>query len=252
MPKKRESDATGTLKKLSRVLEQFDLDHPVRSLADLTRLSKLPKTSVFRVLKVATECDLLSGSADGYRPSLRLFELGMIAREGLSFGEELNHTVESLAEKLGETVLAATVEGKELLYLAVAEPKRALRVAARAGFRRELLFGATGLTLLANLPVESWPGYLPKKLPKYTSRTIVDRAKLLRRLQQVRQDGHMIEHGEYTEELVGMAVPVSWKDTLHRRAPLVLVAVAPELRTDRMKALKIITTLKKASGGLVR
>jgi hypothetical protein len=62
----------------------------------------------------------------------------------------------------------------------------------------------------------------------------------------------MIEHGEYTEELVGMAVPVSWKDTLHRRAPLVLVAVAPELRTDRMKALKIITTLKKASGGLVR
>jgi DNA-binding IclR family transcriptional regulator len=198
------------------------------------------------------ECDLLSGTTDGYRPSLRLFELGMIAREGLSFGAHLNRIAESLAEKLGETVLAATVEGKELLYLAVAEPKRALRVAARAGFRRELLFGATGLTLLANLPVESWSSYLPKKLPRYTSRTIIDRAKFLRRLQQVRQEGHMIEHGEYTEELVGMAVPVNWEDTIHRRAPLVLVAVAPDTRVDRMKALKIVSALKRAAERVVR
>src|SRR5260370_38503720 len=109
----------------------------------------------------------------------------MMAREGFSFGDDLNPSVEALAEKLGEPVLAARVEGKQLLYLAVAEPRRALCVAARAGFRRELLFGATGLTLLANLPVESWPGYLPKKLPKYTRRTIVDRAKFLRLLHHV-------------------------------------------------------------------
>jgi Transcriptional regulator len=247
MPKKRESDTIGTLKKLSRILQQFDLEHPVRSLAELTRLSGLPKTSVFRVLKIGVECDLLSVAPDGYRPSLRLFELGMIAREGISFGDHLNRSVESLAEQLEETVLAATVEGKELLYLAVAEPKRALRVVARAGFRRELLFGATGLTLLANLPIESWPGYLPKKLPRYTSHTIVDRTKFLRRLHQIRQAGHLIEHGEYTDELVGMAVPVSWKDTLHRRAPLVLVAVAPDTRVDPRKALKIISALKRVS-----
>jgi IclR family KDG regulon transcriptional repressor len=252
MPTKRESDATGTLKKLSLVLEQFDLEHPVRSLAELTRLSKLPKTSVFRVLKVAIECDLLCAAPDGYRPSLRFFELGVIAREGLSFGAELNRTVESLAEKLGETALAATVEGKELLYLAVAEPKRALRVAARAGFRRELLFGATGLTLLAHLPTETWSSYLPKKLPKYTSRTVVDHAKFLGRLRQVRQEGYMIEHGEYTEDLVGIAVPVIWEDAVHRRAPLVLVAVAPETRIDQKKALKIVFTLKKAAQGLAR
>jgi IclR family KDG regulon transcriptional repressor len=252
MPKKRESDVTGTLKKLSRILEQFDLEHPVRSLAELTRLSGLPKTSVFRVVKVGVECDLLSVASDGYRPSLRLFELGMIAREGFSFGDRLNQSVGSLAQQLGETVLAATVEGRQLLYLAVAEPKRALRVAARAGFRRELLFGATGLTLLANLPVESWSGYLPKKLPKYTGRTIVNRAKFLRRLHHIRRAGHMIEHGEYTEELVGMAVPVSWKDTLHRRAPLVLVAVAPETRVDRKKALMIVAMLKRAAAELGR
>ena len=250
MPKNRESDATGTLKKLSRILEQFDLEHPVRSLAELTRLSGLPKTSVFRVVKVGVECDLLSVASDGYRPSLRLFELGMIAREGFSFGASLTQSVRSLAEQLGETVLAATVEGKQLLYLVVAEPKRALRVAARAGFRRELLFGATGLTLLANLPVNSWPTYLPRKLPKYTGRTIVDRAKFLRRLHQVRQAGHMIEHGEYSEELVGMAVPVTWQDSRHGRAPLVLVAVAPETRVDRKKALMIIATLTKASAEL--
>jgi DNA-binding IclR family transcriptional regulator len=156
-----------------------------------------------------------------------------------------------LAERLGETVLAATVEGKELLYLAVAEPKRALRVAARAGLRRELLFGATGLTLLANLPIETWPSYLPKRLPRYTARTIVDRSRFVRRLQQVRQNGHMIEHGEYTDELVGMAVPAGWDDTLHQRAPLVLVAVAPETRIDRQKALEIVSELKKAAQKLV-
>src|SRR5260370_22531591 len=149
----------------------------------------------------------------------------MMAREGFSFGDHLNRSVEALAEKLGESVLEATVEGKQLRYLGVAEPRRALRVATRGGFRRELLFGATGLTLLANLPVESWPGYLPKKLPKYTRRTIVDRAKFLRRLHQFRQAGHMIEHGEYTEELVGMAVPVPREDSLPRRAAFGLCGV---------------------------
>jgi DNA-binding IclR family transcriptional regulator len=67
----------------------------------------------------------------------------------------------------------------------------------------------------------------------------------------VRQDGYMIEHGEYTEELVGMAVPVNWTDTLHRRSPLVLVAVAPETRIDRKKALKVISTLKRATEELL-
>ena len=62
----------------------------------------------------------------------------------------------------------------------------------------------------------------------------------------------MIEYGEYTEELVGMAVPVNWEDTIHRRAPLVLVAVAPDTRVDRMKALKIVSTLKRAAERLVR
>jgi DNA-binding IclR family transcriptional regulator len=125
-----------------------------------------------------------------------------------------------------------------------------LRVVARAGFRRELLFGATGLTLLANLPVESWSGYLPKKLPKYTRRTVVDRAKFLRRLHQIRQAGYMIEHGEYTDELVGMAVPVNLPDAVHRQTPLVLVAVAPDTRVDRRKALKTIAALQRVSAEL--
>jgi IclR family KDG regulon transcriptional repressor len=244
-------DTAGTLKKFNRIIGEFTLERPVLSLAELTRLTKLPKTSVYRVLNVAVDCDLLSVAKDGYRPSLRLFELGMVGREGLAFGAALDRTVESLAERLAETVLAATVEGKELLYLAVAEPKRALRVAARAGFRRELLFGATGLVLLANLPVETWNDYLPKKLPRYTRRTIVDRPKFLRRLHQIRRDSYMIEHGEYTDELVGMAVPVLWKDTLHRRAPLVLVAVGPESRISQTKALQIISKLKKAANELV-
>jgi DNA-binding IclR family transcriptional regulator len=245
-------DTAGTLKKLNRILQQFTLERSVLSLAELTRLTGLPKTSVYRVLKVAVECDLLSAAPDGYRPSLRMFELGMIGREGLSFGTDLDRTVEQLAENLSETVVAATIEGKELLYLAVAEPKRALRVAARAGFRRELLFGATGLTLLANLPVETWGSYLSKKLPRYTRRTIVNRPRFLRRLQQVRRAGYMIEHGEYTDELIGMAVPVLWRDSRHRRPPLVLVAVAPEARTNQIKALKIIATLKKAASELVK
>jgi len=88
------------------------------------------------VVKIGVECDFLSAASDGYRPSLRLFELGMIAREGFSFGNQLNRSVESLAEQLGETVLAATVEGKQLLYLA--EQSQSVRCA----LSREPVFAA--------------------------------------------------------------------------------------------------------------
>jgi DNA-binding IclR family transcriptional regulator len=232
------------------LLEQFSLESPVLSLAELTRRSRLPKTSVFRVLKVAEACDLIVSTPDGYRPSLRLFELGTIARESFAFGAALNQAVERLAEQIGETVLAATVERNEMLYLAVAEPDRALRVTARAGYRRELWFGATGLVLLAALPPER--RVLPSKLPRYTARTIVDRQKFERRLDQINRDGFLIERGEYIEHVAGMAVPVRWSDPAHRVAPLALVAVAPEGRVKSAPAAKqIIAILQKGAAELV-
>jgi IclR family transcriptional regulator, KDG regulon repressor len=241
------SDTAGTLSKLSLILDHFTLEHPVRSLAELTRLSGIPKTSVFRVLKIAEACGLLSSSMHGYRPSLRLFELGMIAREGLSFGTTLNDTVRKLAAELDETIVAATLDRKKMLYLAVAEPNRPLRVAARAGSRREPLFGATGLMLLAALPPESWPKYLPAKLPRYTPRTVVSRSRFLRRLRQIREDGYVVERGEYTKDLAGIAVPVPWTDTSHRFAPLTLVAVAPENRLKAALEKRTIKTLQRTA-----
>jgi DNA-binding IclR family transcriptional regulator len=241
------TDPTGTLSKLSLILEHFTLEHPARSLAQLTRLSGLPKTSVFRVLKIAESCGLLSSSTHGYRPSLRLFELGMIAREGLSFGTTLNDTVRKLAAELDETIVAATIDRKKMLYLAVAEPNRPLRVAARAGSRRELLFGATGLMLLAALPPESLPKYLPTKLPRYTARTLVSRSRFLSRLSKIREEGYVVERGEYTRDLAGIAVPVPWTDSVHRFAPLTLVAVAPENRLTASLEKRTIKTLQRTA-----
>jgi IclR family KDG regulon transcriptional repressor len=246
-----DNDPTGTLSKLSLVLDHFSLECPVRSLAELTRLSGLPKTSVFRVLKIAESCGLLSSSPQGYRPSLRLFELGMIAREGLSFGTTLNDTVRKLAAELDETIVAATVDRKKMLYLAVAEPNRPLRVAARAGVRRELLFGATGLMLLSALPPDAWPKYLPPKLPRYTSRTIVNRPRFLQRLRQIREEGYVVERGEYTKDLAGIAVPVPWTDPVHRFSPLALVAVAPENRLTATLEKRTIKSLQRTAQSLL-
>jgi DNA-binding IclR family transcriptional regulator len=73
----------------------------------------------------------------------------------------------------------------------------------------------------------------------------------LSRLHKIREEGYVVERGEYTKDLAGIAVPVPWTDTVHRFAPLTLVAVAPENRLTASLEKRTIKTLQRTAQALL-
>jgi DNA-binding IclR family transcriptional regulator len=83
------------------------------------------------------------------------------------------------------------------------------QMADQVGVMRPSHCTALGKVLLASLSSEQLDHYLrSQELRAYTSKTITDRAKLLREIKTVRRDGIGYDDGEFDAEARCVAVPV--------------------------------------------
>jgi len=112
--------------------------------------------------------------------------------------------VEDVGQKVNETI-QMRINNSDALCVAKFEPTRDWRVHAMIGRRRHL---HAGKVLLAFLPPQVQEQMLPDQLGRFTPRTITRRSKLAAELQAIRQAGHCISRGEFSEQLVSTAVPV--------------------------------------------
>lgn len=210
------------------------------SLAEITAGSGISKTTVFRLLQELADLGYVNQDGKSYRLGLSTFRLGMVAKEQIGLDEILGDLLQPLAEKTKETVITATLDQNQILYLHVIESLNPLRFVAGAGARRELPFGATGMALLSQLSSEEQQQLLNPPFKTFTAKTITDSASYLKRLKQVDEDQLVIEQGEYYEGIMAVAVPIPAKN------PLTFTVVGPEERVLPIQEL-IIKELQKAA-----
>ncbi len=230
MPKQNPSSPNSVIGKVCSILAQFTLQQPVLSLDEIAQASGVPRTSTHRILHSLMDEGYISLTPAGYKLGLRIFQLGMVARQNFGFEEVLGDILKPLAEEIKETVIAATLDGNEILYLYVIQSPNPLRFVAGVGQRREPHFGATGLALLSVLDDETRRNLVTEPLPQYTANSVTDLEAWLARLDDIAQTGVAIEYGEYFEGIEAIAVPV--KGT----PPLALTVVGPEERMHPQEA----------------
>jgi IclR family acetate operon transcriptional repressor len=68
--------------------------------------------------------------------------------------------------------------------------------------------GPSGLCVMAQWPEEEVERYLSRPLDAYTSKTIVDPARIRKRLESIRDAGHCWVHEEFAEGINSVAAPV--------------------------------------------
>jgi DNA-binding IclR family transcriptional regulator len=114
-----------------------------------------------------------------------------------------------LQNKAGATVLLGVNMEDQLVYVDKREGRGMIRVSSEVGWRRPLNYGMLGMVLMSSLDPRDVKRILKKyPLKPYTPLSITDTDAFSLRLEQIRDQGFVLEKGEAVESVIGIAAPV--------------------------------------------
>lgn len=191
------------------VMEQFTADAEELGVTDLSKRLKLHKNNVFRLLATLESRGYIeqNKATDNYRLGLRCLRLGQrfVAQMGLL--RQARPVLVDLSQATRETACVAILRSGMAIPLDVAETEQPIRVVLRVGDPVPLHCTAAGKVHLA-FADEEVRAALPETLPKWTEKTIVDRALLSTQLKKISESGYAVDLGEQIEDVRSIAAPV--------------------------------------------
>ncbi|MGH7415152.1 MAG: IclR family transcriptional regulator [Candidatus Rokuibacteriota bacterium] len=201
-----------TVKSVTRVLDLFE--HLARarggvSVSDLGRSAGLHVSTVHRLLKTL----VARGYAEqhpvtrAYTLGAKVFELGHTYLGSLDLQGIARPYVETLRDKLDETVHFAVYSRGEVIRVATALGTQPVSV--RLAPRMPAHCTALGKVLLAHLPPAELRAFFARaRLQRFTPKTITRRRRFLEEIQRVRRRGYAIDDEEMAEDLCCLGAPV--------------------------------------------
>jgi DNA-binding IclR family transcriptional regulator len=143
-----------------------------------------------------------------YRLGLGLVPLAGVALGRLNARAAAQPYLDELVATTQETVNVVVLDGRDCIYIELANSPQPIRYMGWIGRRTPLHCTAGGKVLLAYMQAEERAAVLPTRLPSHTPETIANTAQLEQSLAQICQDGYAIVHGEFEEGFSSIAAPI--------------------------------------------
>ena len=204
------------------------------TLTEIHRRTKMPKSTLVRLLAVLTEAEFAVRVDE--RPAFRLGHkvLGLSTAyvSSLDVSDTAGPYLDELARRTGHTANLGALDGDQVLHLAVREPDRPLRFTAMAGSRDSTYCTGLGKMLLAGLPADELGAHLPDEpFPRRTDATITGREQLTKELRRIQRRGYAVDDNEWSNGVRCLAVPLDVDG--HYLAALSIAGPAAEFPADR-------------------
>jgi IclR family transcriptional regulator, KDG regulon repressor len=199
-----------TLLKGLSVLEAIaDMQGEARVIDDVAARVGLTRSNTHRTLQTLmhagyVERDPVNG---GYRGTMKMFALGVRQLGQMDVRKIAPPAMQVLAKETGETVHLSVLDGADVIYIDKIDSVQPIRAYSMIGGRAPAHAVATGKALLAAQP-GSYLDSLPRKLPRFTAHTVVDRELLKAELAKAARIGYAVNRGEWREGVGGLAAPV--------------------------------------------
>ncbi|HEX6054345.1 MAG TPA: IclR family transcriptional regulator [Intrasporangium sp.] len=174
---------------------------------EIARDAELPLSTVYRYLRTLREMKFVEERDGSYLLGWRLLELS---------GQHLTHTrlmelgqsfLRELSEVTGETAVLTVRVGTQAMCLRQVESPHPIRMAFKISQLLPLYAGAGQRMLLAHAPTSVIERVVQQPLRHITTGTL-DRAHILKEIEQIRRNGFLVSHGEISDGAVAVAVPV--------------------------------------------
>lgn len=228
-----------SLDRAIRVLELLSHERDGLSLAELTRRTDIPKSTLFRILTTLQNrgCLTIDEENKRYQLGLKLWELGSAYIEQSDIDSAAISYMKDLAQTCGESVFLGMLDEGEVVYVRRIESPRSVTVVRKLGHRAPAYCTATGEAMLAYMPEQKVKSILDAlKLKAYNPKTNTDQDELWRRLKQVRSEGVAVVDGEYNAKLLCVSAPVLDESSV--RAAITVAMLSAEAEAKEIEAIK--------------
>jgi DNA-binding IclR family transcriptional regulator len=180
-------------------------------ISELTRKSKLSKTTVNRLLATLKLAQVVEQDPVNKRFSLgvRIYVIGNRVLEGLDLRRQARPLIEKFVSRQGKSVLLSTIIQNEVVYIDRFNAPEPFTIKTSIGGRAALHCSASGKVILAFLRPEIREKVLSSiSLKRYTPKTITDFAELEMELAAIQKQGYALDLGERYHDLVSVAAPI--------------------------------------------
>lgn len=218
MPPTERDNPVSVIERASQILSSFDSESPTLSLAELTRRSGLPRSTVHRIAEELAQLGWLEKSERGYQLGMRLFEFGELVPRQRDLVTIALPYMEDLRTATGASVHLAVLDGTQVVYLQVLASKSAPPMSSRRGGRLPAHATGVGKAMLAFSPPEVVQRLIDAGLPRMSARTIATPGQLRRELNAVRASGIAYDREESHAGVLCAAAPIFGTDGAVRAA----------------------------------
>ncbi len=207
----KERGGIQSLERAFAIFEEIARHRAGINLADLSKAVGLHNSTTFHLVKTMTQLGYISQLRDSkrYRIGSKLFTLAAGALDESTLLALATPVLEGLTAATGEAGHFAIRSGNEIVVIARTAGSGLLQLADRTGSTRPAHATALGKVLLAAMSDAEIRRFLAETgLRKYTAKTLVEPAAILREVGEARRKGIAYDDGEFDEEVRCVAVPV--------------------------------------------
>jgi IclR family transcriptional regulator, acetate operon repressor len=193
------------------LLQQLAVLGRPASLAELSSLSGLERSTAWRLLTTLEACGLVDreSSSEGFRVGFGAVAVAAAAlSDGTALASRVQPELRRLCAATGETAAVSLVRGSRVLVVDQVNPSSVMSV-SWIGREFPLHTSSPGKLLLASLDPSDLDRFLAQPLQALTERTITDPAKLRHELAQVQASGVAASDQEFEHGCVGFSAAIT-------------------------------------------
>lgn len=207
--------------------------------------------TIYRILKTLSKQELLSFDSvtKEYSLGLAIWQLGQTMYDSLNLEELVRPSLVKLKKETDESVFFTIRRGGKGVTLMAEEPLFKVKYTAEIGASVPLFPGASYRAILAYQSEDFIEELIAEGLPQYTSHTMTNPDLLKKELAKIRVEGYAQSEGEYTLDVVALAVPI--RDAKNKVNCSVTLS-GPAYRLQRTDQGKVILQLKETALGIER
>ena len=193
-----------------RLLDAFEQDAGEKTLAEIARAAGVPKASAMRHLKALA----LTGFVihDPIRKAYALGPAILTLAERFLAQQPSVHAcrplLAALARETGETAHYAVLQGRDVVYLDIAESPRRIRAYVTRGDRQPAHCMASGKAILAHSPNAVVDAFLEADIVQLTEHTITSEPAFRAELEATRARGYGVNLSEWVDDVGAAAAPI--------------------------------------------
>src|SRR5262245_52108005 len=202
-------EVMGGLAKGLHVLRALGHESRGLTLSEVASRAYLPAATARRCLHTLEELGYVTRVGRNFLLRPKVLELGAAYLEAMDVESLTKTHLERLAQETGDSAALSVLDGVDIVYIARASVRTLLRLEAHVGSRFPAYPTSMGRVLLAGLSADGLRRYFAEAtFTSLTEHTVVQRGKLVRRIEECRRQGYAAVADELAYGVVAVAVPV--------------------------------------------